>query len=67
LGVEAGEDLEGGGEVTGGEGVVGLLDGSGERGGLGVRVGEILRRESGGADEGEGDGEEKSCGGIGWG
>ena len=54
-GVEVGEDLEGGGEVAGGEGVVGLLDQGGRGGGLGVGVVEVL------CVRGWGRGDESSC------
>ena len=45
LGVEVGEDLECGGQVSGGERVVGLLDEGGAGCGLRVGVGEVLRGE----------------------
>jgi hypothetical protein len=48
LRVEAGEELEGGGKIAGGERVVGLLDEGGLRCGLGVGVREVLRRDVGG-------------------
>lgn len=67
LGVEAGEDLEGGGEIPGGERVVGLLDQGGGWRGLDVWVGEVLRGqrecEAGGGDAGG----ETKCGGKGFG
>jgi hypothetical protein len=53
LGVEVGEDPEGGGKVAGGKGVVGLLDESGLRRRLSVGVGEVLRGQVGGEDGAE--------------
>lgn len=58
LGVEVGEEFEGVGEVSCGEGVVGLLDESGRGGGLGVGVVEVLRK----GWDGKGNGKKKGGG-----
>ncbi len=55
LGVEGGEDLECCGQVSGCEGVVGLLDEGGFGGGLGVGMGEVLCAKSCGAEKGKKD------------
>jgi hypothetical protein len=59
FGVEVGEEFEGGGIVSGGEGVVGFLDEWSGRGGFGVGVREILCRE------GEGERNDRQDGGEG--
>jgi hypothetical protein len=49
--IEVGKDLQGSGEVTGGEGVVGLLNQGGRGGGLGVGVVEVLCGKGGNCGE----------------
>jgi hypothetical protein len=63
-GVEIRQNLERGGEVARGEGVVGLLDEGGRGGRLGVGVVEVLRGQGGGGEQRGG--EQELGGAMGW-